>query len=146
MGLVDWEGNRWVVAHEATREEVAELLSAVVVDLETAVATAAPAWRFAIAYTAALRLCTVALGAAGYRASGERKHSRTIAALPLVVGESAQELAEYLESCSRKRHEVTYESVGGISGGEADELVAAVKELRALVVAWLTRSHPRLVP
>ena len=146
MGLEAWEANRWLVAHEATREELADLLAAVAVDDETALAAAAPAWRFAIAYTAALRLCTVALHAAGYRTTGERKHHRTIAALPLILGPSAERLAEYLEVCSRKRHEVAYESVGGISPEEADELLAAVRELRVAVVGWLRRSWPDLAP
>ena len=146
MGLDEWVANRWIVPFVATREEVAALLAAVAVDLETARATATPAWRFAIAYTAGLRLCTLALNASGHRAAGERKHYRTIAALPLVMGDSAKDTAEYLEQCSRKRHEVTYESVGGVSGEEADELVGAVRELRDTVVAWLSRHHPALAP
>jgi len=146
MGFDEWVANRWVVPHVATREEVAELLAAVAVDLETARATAAPAWRFAVAYTAGLRLCTLALNASGYRAGGERKHYRTIAALPLVIGDSAKDTAAYLEVCSRKRHEVTYESVGGVSGEEADELVGVVRDLRHEVVAWLLRAHPALAP
>jgi hypothetical protein len=145
MRLEEWAANRWLVPHVATREEVAALFEAVAVDLETAVAAAAPAWRFAIAYTAGLRLCTIALNAAGHRASGDRKHYRTIMALPLVMGASAQPTAEYLEQCSRKRHEVTYESVGGISSAEADELLDAVRELRE-AVAWLRRSHRSLAP
>jgi len=63
-----------------------------------------------------------------------------------VVGGWAGEVAEYLESCSRKRHEVTYDSVSGISGAEADELVTAVRELREVVMGWLRRSHPELAP
>jgi len=146
MGIEDWEANGWVVPHLATREEVTELLAAVEVDIETAMATVAPAWRFAIAYTAALRLCTLALNASGHRASGDRKHYRTIAALPLVTGGWARDTADYLEQCSRKRHEVTYESVGGVSGEEADELVGAVRELRGEVVDWLRREHPAFAP
>ena len=117
MGLEEWVANRWVVPHVASRDEVADLLDAVAVDLVTAAATAAPAWRLAIGYTAAL---------------------------PLVIGESAKGTAEYLEHCSRKRHEVTYESVGGVSGEEADELLGVVRELREEVVAWLRRHHPAL--
>jgi hypothetical protein len=145
MGLEEWVANRWVVPHVATRAEMTEFLAAVEVDLETATAAMAPAWCFAIAYTAALRLCSLALNAAGYRASGERRHYRTITALPLVMAGAAQDTAAYLEQCSRKRHEVTYESVGGISADEADELVSAVRELRTEIVGWLERSHPALV-
>lgn len=93
-----------------------------------------------------MRLCTLALNASGHRAAGERKHYRTIAALPLVMGDSAKDTAEYLEQCSRKRHEVTYESVGGVSDEEADELVDVVRELREAVVAWLRRYHQGIAP
>ena len=146
MGLEDWIANRWLVPHDPAREEVAALLAAVDVDLETAAGTAAPAWRFAIAYTAALRLCTLALSASGHRVSGDRKHYRTIAALPLILGTGFRDTAEYLEHCSRKRHAVTYESLGGVSDAEADELVGAVRELRERVMAWLRRTHRPLVP
>ena len=146
MGIDEWVANRWLVPHEPTREEIRALLAAVEVDLETAAGTAAPGWRFAIAYAAALRLCTLALNASGHRASGDRKHYRTIAALSLLLGPEAQATAEYLEQCSRKRHEVTYESVGGVSPAEADELVQAVRELRETVSAWLRRSHRTLAP
>ena len=146
MGLEEWVANHWLFPHEATREDVVDLLAAVDVDLDTATATVAPAWRFAIAYTAALRLCTVALHATGFRVAGDRKHFRTLAALPLVIGGTAKDTALYLEQCSRKRHEVTYESVGGISADEADELVSAVRELRIEVVGWLKRTHRALTP
>jgi hypothetical protein len=39
-----------------------------------------PSWRFAIADNAALRLCTAALQTAGYRATRDQRHYRTIAA------------------------------------------------------------------
>jgi len=41
VSLEEWVVNRWLVPHVATRQEVAELLEAVAVDLETAAAAAA---------------------------------------------------------------------------------------------------------
>jgi hypothetical protein len=102
-------------------------------------------WRFAIAYTAALRLCGVALQAVGYRAAREQKHYRTVAALPLIMGPELEELSTYLNQCRTRRHEVTYESVTTVSREEATELIRAVEELRGLVTSWLTREHDDLV-
>jgi len=45
-------------------------------------------WRFGIAYNAALKLCTVLLYSEGCRAGrGESGHYRTLASLPLILGE-----------------------------------------------------------
>jgi len=62
------------------------------------------------------------------------------------MDDSAKDTADYLEQCSRKRHEVTYETVGGISAAEADELVSVVRDLRDEVVVWLRRAYPAVAP
>ena len=60
------------------------------------------AWRFAIAYTAALRLCGVVLSAAGYRAAREQKQYRTIAVLPLIMGQELTGAVDLFESVPLK--------------------------------------------
>lgn len=136
MSLRQWADNGWLVPHRATEQELADLIAAADADLADARKDISPAWRFAIAYNAALRLCTVALAGSGYRAARDQKHYRTIAALPLTIGKTADELATFLDQCRTKRHDVTYESLSGVSEGEADELVAAVEELDELVRRW----------
>lgn len=145
MNLADWEANSWLRPHRITAEEMAALLSAARSDLADAAVDISTGWRFAIAYNAALRLCTAALAAAGYRSSREQKHFRTIASLPLILGEELQELTRFLDTCRTKRHEVTYEGLSAISESEAAELIEAVKELERLVLAWLKSAHPELV-
>ncbi|MBI4513537.1 MAG: hypothetical protein HY702_05445 [Gemmatimonadetes bacterium] len=145
MSLEQWLQSGWLTRHQAFPREVAALLAAAADDLANAEKDISPAWRFAIAYNAALRLCSVALSAAGYRAAREQKHYRTIAALPLVLGPEARELAEFLDRCRTKRHEVTYDSVRAVSQGEADELMKAVRELQSRVGAWLRAKHKGLV-
>ena len=55
MSLADWLANRWIVAHEPTVEEIADLLAVVDRDLEDAALSRLSAdWRLSIAYNAAL--------------------------------------------------------------------------------------------
>jgi len=128
-----WLQQGWLKRHTTSAQELSEQLAAADRDLEDAHKDLSAAWRFAIAYTAALRLCGVVLSAAGYRAAREQKHYRTIAAVPLIMGQGVQELSSYLSHCRSKRHEVTYESVTSISRDESTELIAAAEELRDMV-------------
>lgn len=145
MSLVTWEVNGWLRPHSIAPKEMAMLLRAARADLADAGVDISPEWRFAIASNAALRFCTAALAAAGYRAAREQKHYRTIAALPLILGDEVQELTRFLDTCRTKRHEVTYEGVAAISESEAQELFEAVRELERVVLAWLGRAHPPLL-
>lgn len=63
-------------------------------------------WKLGIAYNAALKLCTILLHASGYRPEKELQHFRTIAALPLILGDRHKDAAEYLDSCRKKRNTV----------------------------------------
>ena len=119
MSLEAWLANRWLSPHAPDPREIKELLDA-----------------------AAPRLSTAALQAAGYRASRDQKHYRTIAALPFILGPAAQELTEFLDRCRTKRHDVTYESLSSISNPEADELIEAVVELDQRLRNWLRRNMP----
>jgi hypothetical protein len=142
--LKDWLGNRWLRQHATTRAEIADLLSVVARDIKDASAPISPDWRFGIAYNAAIKLCTILLYAEGYRAARELQHYRTIAAMPLVLGEGRTGDAEYLETCRKKRNIAEYEQAGRISGSEADELLVFVKSLRSDIIEWLSEKHPEL--
>ena len=144
MSLDDWVANGWLVRHQASPQETSDLLEAARLDLADARKDISPAWRFAIAYNAALRLCTAALQSAGVRATREQKHYRTIAALPLMLGPDVRELTNFLDQCRTKRHDVTYEALSAVSDREAQELIDAVGELEKRVRAWLrSRTPPR---
>lgn len=137
MSLETWLANGWLARHTASAQEIRDLLDAAARDMADAKQDISPPWRFAIAYNAALRLCTAALQAAGYRATREQKHYRTIAALPLLLGPDAREPAQFLDSCRTKRHEVTYESLSAVTESEVAELIETVGELDTKVRAWL---------
>lgn len=87
MSLENWLENRWVTRHEASATEISELLAVVDRGLEDAAIDAlSPDRRLGIAYNAALQLATMALAAAGYRATKERAHERTLLSLRFTVG------------------------------------------------------------
>lgn len=142
MNLETWLENGWLARHSAGATEIQDLVVAARADLDDARRDISPAWRFAIAYNAALRLCTAVLCAAGYRATREQKHYRTIAALPLVLGPEARELAEFFDRCRTKRHDVTYESISAVTESEAKALIQAVEELLQRVKRWLGSRAP----
>ena len=146
MSLKDWADNGWLVRHQASAQETNDLLEAARRDLADARKDISAGWRFAIAYNAALRLCSAALQAAGYRATRDQKHYRTIAALPLILGSEVRELADFLDQCRAKRHDVTYEALSAVSDREAADLVKAVAELEHEVRTWLRSQAARRRP
>jgi hypothetical protein len=113
-------------------------------DLKDAKGGISDDWRFGIAYNAALKLCTILLYAEGFKAERTLQHYRTIQALPLILGNKRKDDAEYLNSCRSKRNIVEYDSVGGVTEHDADELIEFVKELKADVWEWLNNNHPEL--
>jgi hypothetical protein len=145
MTLKRWLENRWLKPHRVNQKEVAGLLSIVDRDIKDAGAALSADWRFGIAYNAALKLCTILLHADCYRAAHDLQHYRTIAAMPLILGDSKAADAEYLDTCRKKRNIVEYERAGSISVTEADELLAFATELRGVVTNWLKKTHPALI-
>jgi hypothetical protein len=145
--LERWRNNGWLRPHTPTRGEIANLLAIVERDLSDARQGAVSSdWRFGIAYNAALKLCAVVLRSEGYRPEHSLSHYRTIAALPLILGESRRADAEYLETCRRKRNIVEYDRVGETSGAEVEELIEFADELARDVRAWLGSQRPDLLP
>ena len=145
MTLKQWHGNGWLKAEPTSRQEIANLLAIVERDMKDATGSVSSDWRFGIAYNAALKLCTIALRAEGYRAAHGLQHYRTIMSLPLTLGESHGDDATYLDACRSRRNKVEYDYVGGASDDDAQELLSFVKELRQAVLAWLKDNHPELM-
>lgn len=147
MTLKNWADNGWLRKHQATRQEIGDLLGIVDRDLKDAkTAAVSTDWQFGIAYNAALKLCTILLHAEGYRAGQGLQHYRTIQALPLILGKSWEDDAQYLDVCRVKRNTVEYDRIGAVSEGEVAELLDLVQELRKEVLKWLEDNHPDLFP
>lgn len=146
MRLQQWKANGWLQAHQTTPSQIADLLAIVDRDLEDSMRDLSPDWQFGIAYNAVLKLCTMVLYASGYRPEKNLAHYRTLAALPLILGDERKQDADYLDTCRAKRNTAEYDVAGTVSQSEADELRDFAKELRSEVTAWLKANHPALVP
>ena len=103
-------------------------------------------WQFGIAYNSALKLCTILLHASGYRPEKNLQHFRTLAALPLILGDKRNEDAAYLDACRIKRNSVEYDMAGIATEQDAREFLAFAKQLRLDVLEWLKQQHPDLIP
>ena len=114
-------------------------------DLKDAEGDISADWQFGIAYNAALKLCTILLHASGYRPEKSLAHYRTLAALPLILGERHKDDANYLDTCRTKRNTAEYDRAGVTTEEDAGELIGFVRELRAEVIDWLRKNHPKLL-
>lgn len=147
MSLQEWEDNGWLKPHRTSAEEIRDLLAIVDRYLADArIGSLSADWRFGIAYNAALKLCTVLLHARGYRPVHSSAHYRTLAALPLILGEDRKLDAAYLESCRRKRNTVEYDRIGGATNADVDELIEFAKSLRNMVTRYIETNHTELHP
>jgi hypothetical protein len=140
MSLKQWQENGWIREHQTSAQEVNNLFAIVERDLQDATQGSISAdWRFGIAYNAALKLCTVLLYFSGYRPEKALAHYRTIHALPLILGSDLEPDAEYLDACRVKRNTVEYDSVGGVTTQDAEELIDFVTELSQRVRWWVEK-------
>ena len=146
MSLADWLANRWIVAHQPTREEIQDLFAVIDRDLEDAsIPALSDDRRLGIAYNAALQLATLALAAAGYRPGRDRAHERAILSLGDTAG-VPRKTVDLLDAVRRKRNQINYERAGTTSAAEAAELYEVTTVLRGDIVRWLMNTHPALLP
>ncbi len=148
MSLPNWLSAGWVQRHKTSPEEIRDLWLIAARDLKDAsTGGISHDWRYGIAYNATLKLCTILLYAEGYKpAKGSLAHFRVLSALPHILGSERQSDADYLDGCRQKRNTVEYDTVGGVSQREADELIAFGRELQAEVLEWLREGRPHLAP
>ncbi len=146
MSLENWLRNGWLVEHQATSAEIAELLAIVDRDLaDCRVEALSPDWRLNIAYNAALQASTAALAACGYRASREAHHYRVIQSLVLTV-EADTGLVRQFDLFRKKRNVGGYERAGTVSDEEAKEMIVLAERIRHEVTKWLESHHPEFLP
>lgn len=147
MILTELLNKGYLERRDSSAGEIADLLRVADRDLkDAAVAGLSADLSFATAYNAALRLAEIALRASGYRTKGTAHHWATIAALPLLLAKSAQQRADYLDTCRIKRNRAIYDRAGEVSAQEADEALREARIFREEVLAWLKKKHPELMP
>ena len=128
MSLEQWANNGWLRSHKTSAREIADLLAIVDRDLKDAEGDISTDWKFGIAYNAALKLCTILLHASGYRPEKSLAHYRTLAALPLILGERHKDDANYLDTCRTKRNTAEYDRAGVTTEEDAGELIGFVRD------------------
>lgn len=146
MSLTDWLASRWIVLHQPSAQEIADLFAVIDRDIsDAAVPRLSADWQLGIAYNAALQLATLALAAEGYRPARERAHERAILSLRFTVG-SPGAIVDLLDTVRRKRNQINYERAGTTSAADAAEVFQAAIALRRNVVLWLQANHAILCP
>jgi len=104
MSLPNWLNNGWLVAHQTSRQEIADLLAISDRDLKDSRTPGLSSdWKMNIAYNAALQAATAALAACGYRAAREAHHYRTIQSLAHTIGIS-QDIINQFDHFRKKRN------------------------------------------
>lgn len=143
--MIDWLRNGWLVAHETSPQEIAELLDISERDLRDCLTKGlSPDWRLVIAYNSALQSAATALAAAGYRASRDMRHFRVIQSLAHTVGAETDFIAK-LDAFRKKRNISDYERSGAVSDQEAEEMYALAKQLKGMIEQWIRKEYPELI-
>lgn len=147
MTLKQWEQvNKWLVAHQTSKEEIANLLAVGDRNLkDSAVQGLSADARLGLAYGAALEYAKAALSAAGYRpARGTDHHVRVIESLAFTLGWDAKRI-RHLDAFRKTRNVSTYDRAGHVSDAQASEAGVLAGQLKDEVVAWLGKQHPELI-
>jgi uncharacterized protein (UPF0332 family) len=132
--------------HTTSRQELNEIRRLVARDLtDAALLALSEDRRFATAYNAALQTAKMAIACAGYRIASVPGHHRlTFEGAKLALGKPAEHLADYFDSCRRKRNEIDYTGATIATTTEADELLLHAKSFLTLVEAWIDSTYPAL--
>ena len=145
MSLSDWLKSAWLIEHETSPEEIADLLGIIDRDLRDCRSPGLSSdWRMAIAYNAALHVSIVGLAAEGCRVARESHHFRAIQSLALTLGCDSKVIAQ-VDAFRKKRNISDYERAGSVSDREADEIAVLAVELHSQLVDWLHKRHPELI-
>jgi hypothetical protein len=145
ISLHDWLKNGWLIEHQTSPQEIADLLSVAERDLHNCqTAGLSPDWKLNIAYNAALQMATAALAAAGYRAARDAHHYRVIQSLAYTIRADARLITQF-DGFRKKRNISDYERAGVVSDQEVKEMLILAGNLRASVIKWLRTNYPKLL-
>lgn len=137
--------NKRVHRHRTSKREVESLLKIADRDLDDArISGLSPDRSFATAYNAVLQLSKLTIACAGYRVSSSvaGHHQTTFEAVKLAVGPTVKQLADYFETCRRKRNVIDYDDVDVVTHAQAQELLSKADEYRRLVMRWIHKNYP----
>jgi hypothetical protein len=147
MSWKQWLAKGDIKAHQTSKQELDNIRGLIARDLaDAAIAGLSADRRFATAYNAALQSGTIAIACSGFRVSARAGHHKvTFEAAALALGPEAAALADYFDTCRRKRNVIDYMNSSVATETEADELVHKVNEFHVLVEKWIKIKYPLLV-
>lgn len=134
-------------AHVASREEIADLLTAARRNLDDSRAqNISTENRFDAAYKCILQAALVGLMAQGFRpnAKSAGHHATVIQSLPKSIGIDAQRVV-VLDVLRNKRNLSDYTG-RPVDHGALASCMAEAEQLLADTLAWLAEKHPQLMP
>jgi len=145
MTLEAWREAGLLVSHEATPEEIADLLAVAETDLrDAAIAGLSPERKLGCAYGAILSAARAALHAAGHRVPKSTSHHHyTIQSLRYTVGLTPPIILR-IEALQKKRNAADYVRVGDVADALAEEARALAAGVVARVRQWIVANHPEL--
>lgn len=136
--------SRTVQQHKTSVKEIEGLRQLVTRDLaDAAIEELSADRRFATAYNAVLQLSKMAIACAGYRVtSGAGHHQKTFEAVKTALGKPSEPLADYFDTCRRKRNLIDYDASEVVTDTEAEELLEKAEEFQEMVEEWIGKHHP----
>jgi hypothetical protein len=136
--------SRTVQPHKTSAKEIGSLRQLVSRDLADASLSALSAdRRFATAYNAVLQLSKMAIACAGYRVTfGAGHHQKIFEAIKAALGKQSEPLADYFDTCRRKRNLIDYDASEVATETEAEELLRKAQEFQTMVEDWIVKHHP----
>lgn len=85
----------------------------------------------------------MAIACDGYRvASGPGHHQKSFEAVKAALGKAGEPLADYFETCRRKRNHIDYDASEVVTETEAEELIDKAREFQEIVKDWIAKRHP----
>lgn len=145
MSWTNLLANRTVQLHSTSAREIEDLREVVKRDLSDAAITGlSDDRRFATAYNAVLQLSKMTIACAGYRISiGAGHHQKTFEAAKIALASiEAEALADYFDTCRRKRNSIDYDGSEIVSESEAKELLEKAGDFQTIVEDWIANNHP----
>jgi uncharacterized protein (UPF0332 family) len=135
--------SRTVQQHKTSVKEIGGLRQLVTRDLaDAAIEELSADRRFATAYNAVLQLSKMAIACAGYRVtSGAGHHQKSFEAVKTALGKSGEPLANYFDTCRRKRNLIDYDASEVVTDTEAEELLEKAEEFQEMVEEWIVKHH-----
>ena len=131
--------------HRTNRQEIASLFRVVERDLaDASIAVLSADRRFVTAYNAALQAATAVRYTEGCRAQSVGHHSTVFEFLKEAMGPEIVPLADYFDTCRRKRNVTDYVGAGLISVTEAEDLLGEAREFAVQARSWIQTHHPGL--